>query len=118
MTATETASVSALILEVSSASIRMLPAMMPLLSLSPWIYDWTSVAMRFSAAAPAPLREAPARLTVAATAPAKTVASIDWSDVASTVNAPVALMLESRTKARTSAACGSILIRVHCTRSE
>jgi hypothetical protein len=88
--------VKASIVEVSPALTPTLAAPIPLPSFEPSMYASTSVAMRLSAPAPAPLSEAPTNPPEIATAPAKTVAWIDWLDRASSVSAPSASTLESR----------------------
>ena len=90
--ANEAAAVSAWMVDVSCASRLTLVAEMieSVVSLPSMKAD-TPVVMRLSAAAPAPLKARPRyRPPATATEPAKTKASIDWSPVALTNNAPPA----------------------------
>ena len=91
--ATDAASVSALMCDRSCASSITLPArMIESVVLLPSMIAATSVVMRLSAIAPAPLTARPRyRPPATATEPAKTKASIDCSPCAVTDRSPSAL---------------------------
>ena len=93
----DTAPVKESIADLSSARRATLPAVTPRPALSPSTKACTSVLMRFSDAAPAPLSAAPTMPPDSATAPANTVASMVWSDTASSVRLPPTTRFESRT---------------------
>ena len=94
--AIEAAPVAAWMVDMSCAASVMLPAWMPV-SPSPSMKARTLAAMVFIAPAPAPLTLTPTDPPDTAAEPAKTMALMDWSEVACAVSAPSATILESST---------------------